>query len=91
VSQGKSVASQVKASLADYNAQLGERITALEKKYHDLGQVTYFKTTPVFDTLLDNGGVFGFANTTGYCDAYQNGTPAQDTQTLPCLPVANYL
>ena len=50
-----------------------------------------FGTQPIFNNLLDNAEVFGFVNATGFCDAYQNGTPELTTQIAPCAPVSSYL
>ncbi len=83
--------SLIKADLANYNAQL--RLTALgfQAKHRDIQTTTVFDTQPVFNTLLDNAQTFGFVNTTGFCTAYENGTPTMTTQIAPCAPVDNYL
>ncbi|KAF7295694.1 SGNH-hydro domain-containing protein [Mycena indigotica] len=77
--------------IANYNVQL--RTTAQSfvgsRKYPGF-EATVFDTQPVFNTLLDEASVFKFANTTGYCDAYQNGTPNISTQIAPCGPVSTY-
>jgi phospholipase/lecithinase/hemolysin len=91
VQQGTQAISSITTDLADYNAQLRSTAAKLAKKHKDIGTSLVFDAAAVFNTLLDNAATFGFKNTTGYCDAYQNGTPSQTTQTLPCAPVDNYL
>ena len=81
----------ITSALADYNDQLIASAQAFQKNHTDLGQVTVFDTRPVFDLLLDNARPLGFANSTGFCAAYENGTPAQTTQIAPCAPVSSYL
>ncbi|KAJ7073767.1 GDSL lipase/esterase [Mycena amicta] len=77
--------------IANYNLQL--RATAesfvASRKYPGF-EATVFDTQPVFNTLLDDASVFKFANTTGFCEAYQNGTPNISTQIAPCAPVSTY-
>ncbi|KAH9931699.1 GDSL lipase/esterase [Epithele typhae] len=90
IEQGRSAVQTIASSLADYNAQLQAGVKAFQKKHHDLDQVTVFDTRPIFNTLLDNAKTLGFVNSTGFCDAYQNGTPNQTTQTAPCAPVSSY-
>ncbi|KAJ7286505.1 hypothetical protein C8J57DRAFT_1497157 [Mycena rebaudengoi] len=51
---------------------------------------SHLSATPVFNKLLDNAKIFGFSNSTGFCEAYQNGTPQQSTQIAPCAPVSTY-
>ena len=77
--------------MADYNAQLAASVRAFQATHHDLDQVTVFDTRPIFNTLLDRADTFGFVNSTGFCDAYQNGTPETTTQIAPCAPVSSYL
>ena len=89
--QGPSVAAKAQFALADYNAQLAASVKAFQAKHRDLDQVVVFDTAPIFNTLLDNAKTFGFANSTGFCDAYQNGTPEPTTITPPCAPVSSYL
>ena len=91
IEQGPTQVAKITASLADYNKQLMQNVHAFQAKHNDLDQVTVFDTRPVFNTLLDNAQALGFVNSTGFCEAYQNGTPNHTTQTAPCAPVSSYL
>lgn len=91
IEQGSTAVSAITAALADYNSQLASSVKAFQARHHDLDQVTVFDTRPIFNTLLDNASTFGFVNATGFCDAYQNGTPETNTQIAPCAPVSSYL
>jgi len=90
IEQGKSNAALVKSSLADYNAQFAQRVSQFKSTHRGLGQVVLFDANKFFDTLLDNAPTFGFVNSTGFCEAYENGTPLMTTQVLPCAPVSQY-
>ncbi|KLO19201.1 hypothetical protein SCHPADRAFT_865460 [Schizopora paradoxa] len=90
IEQGTSSETLIKSALADYNFQLAENVKTFQAKHHDLDQVTVFDTQPIFNTLLDNAASFGFVNSTGFCEAYENGTPGLTTQTPPCAPVSSY-
>ncbi|CDO73661.1 Carbohydrate Esterase Family 16 protein [Trametes cinnabarina] len=90
IEQGPQAVAKITAALADYNAQLAENVRAFQTTHHDLDQVTVFDTRPIFNTLLDNAETFGFVNRTGFCNAYQNGTPEKTTQIAPCAPVSSY-
>ncbi len=91
IEQGNAATTQISAALADYNAQLASSIKSFEATHRDLDQVTLFDSRPIFNTLLDNASPLGFVNSTGFCEAYQNGTPETNTQTAPCAPVSSYL
>ncbi|KAH9900944.1 hypothetical protein C8Q73DRAFT_832477 [Cubamyces lactineus] len=88
--QGRRAVSAITPALADYNAQLAASVRAFQATHRDLDQVTVFDTRPIFNTLLDRADTFGFVNSTGFCDAYQNGTPETTTQIAPCAPVSSY-
>ncbi|KAI0636569.1 hypothetical protein C8Q77DRAFT_511224 [Trametes polyzona] len=88
--QGAEAVSKITAALADYNAQLTARVRQFQATHRDLDQVVVFDTRPVFSTLLDNAHTFGFVNSTGFCAAYQNGTPSPTTQVPGCAPVSSY-
>ncbi|GJE87031.1 carbohydrate esterase family 16 protein [Phanerochaete sordida] len=88
--QGATAVRAISAALDDYNAQLAANVQAFKGKHRDLDQVTVFDTRPVFNLLLDNANTLGFVNATGFCDAYQNGTPDMTTQIAPCAPVSSY-
>ncbi|EMD38135.1 hypothetical protein CERSUDRAFT_113281 [Gelatoporia subvermispora B] len=90
IEQGPEAVSMITAALADYNNQLSASVKSFQETHKDLDQVTVFDTRPIFNTLLDNGQTFGFVNITGFCDAYQNGTPEMTTQIAPCAPVSSY-
>ncbi|KAL4244906.1 SGNH hydrolase superfamily protein [Abortiporus biennis] len=79
----------ITSALADYNQQLINNINSFKKTHRDV-TTTIFDTNPIFNTLLDNADTFGFVNSTGFCDAYQNGTPGLNTLIPPCAPVFSY-
>ena len=89
--QGQYAVQTIKSSLADYNSQLTSYAKAFQKNHTDIDQMTVFDTQPIFNVLLDHANTFEFVNTTGYCDAYQNGTPEMTTEIAPCAPVSSYL
>ncbi|KAJ7193804.1 GDSL-like Lipase/Acylhydrolase-domain-containing protein [Mycena pura] len=89
VVQGSAITKLLAADIANYNFQLAataESFVATHKGF----EATLFDTQPVFNTLLDGAATFKFTNTTGFCDAYQNGTPQISTQIAPCAPVSTY-
>lgn len=88
--QGPEIVAQIASSIADYNAQLVESVNEFAAKHRDVKAIT-FDTQPVFNALLDQADVFGYVNVTGFCEAYQGGTPELSTQIEPCAPVSNYL
>jgi phospholipase/lecithinase/hemolysin len=90
IESGPAAVASITASLADYNAQLAQSLKSFQASHRDLGQVVLYDTRPVFNTLLDNNATFGFVNATGYCEAYENGTPSQTTQVAGCAPVSSY-
>lgn len=91
VVQGPTVTARITSSIADYNNQLRSFVTKFKQQHKDLDQIVVFDTQPIFNTLLNNAGTFGYVNTTGFCEAYQNGTPDISTQIAPCAPVSDYL
>jgi phospholipase/lecithinase/hemolysin len=78
-------------SIAIYNNALRMTAERFRASHWDVQTVIVFDAQPVFNTLLDNAKTFGFVNSTGWCEAYQSGTPSQTTQVPPCAPVSNYL
>ncbi|TFK46654.1 hypothetical protein OE88DRAFT_1714903 [Heliocybe sulcata] len=90
IEQGINATIAVQSAIADYNAQLVSYVRQFQANHTDLDQVTIFDTQPVFNTLLDAAETFGFFNSTGYCAAYENGTPARTTQVEGCAPVSTY-
>ncbi|KNZ81956.1 Thermolabile hemolysin [Termitomyces sp. J132] len=89
--QGSNVVKRLHPLIANYNAQLATIVDNFKARHKDLDQVTVFNTQPIFNTLLDNANALGFVNATGWCEAYQNGTPEKNTQIGPCAPVSSYL
>jgi len=87
--QGKAVTSLLASDIANYNAQLSATAKRFQESHKNV-ETTVFDTQPVFNTFLDNAKTFGFSNSTGFCEAYQNGTPAESTQIAPCAPVSTY-
>ena len=90
IDQGPQVVSSITAALADYNKQLVANVKSLPLRHRGV-TASIFDTRPIFNTLLDNADTFGFVNATGFCEAYQNGTPDINTQIPPCAPVSSYL
>ncbi|EGN95673.1 carbohydrate esterase family 16 protein [Serpula lacrymans var. lacrymans S7.3] len=88
--QGPEAAAQMYSDIANYNTQLTQSVRTFEATHSDLSSVTVFDSQPIFNTLLDEWQTFGFVNVTGYCAAYENGTPTQTTQVEGCAPVSNY-
>jgi len=88
--QGSTVATKNKDLVSLFNTQLVSTVRAFQARHRDIQRATVFDTQGVFNTLLDNSQVLGFVNITGWCEAYQNGTPSVATQVLPCAPVSNY-
>jgi phospholipase/lecithinase/hemolysin len=74
IGQGITASRAVKASLADYNAQLSGQVKAFQSRHVDLDQITVFDSNKLFNTLLDSAEALGWVNSTGFCDAYQVGT-----------------
>ncbi|KAJ3900772.1 hypothetical protein F5879DRAFT_971208 [Lentinula edodes] len=90
IEQGPEVAAQFKGFLADYNNQLDATVNNFTQHHPDVDLAMVFDTRPIFNTLLDNSQTFGFVNITGYCEAYENGTPDMATQVEGCAPVSSY-
>ncbi|KIJ68896.1 carbohydrate esterase family 16 protein [Hydnomerulius pinastri MD-312] len=88
--QGPENAAQMGTDIANYNTQLTQSVRNFQATHSDLGSVTVFDTQPVFNTLLDEWQTFGFVNVTGYCAAYENGTPTPTYQVEGCAPVSSY-
>ncbi|KAI0033938.1 hypothetical protein K488DRAFT_46657 [Vararia minispora EC-137] len=90
IEQGPRAVASIKSALADFNSVLNSSVAAFKANYTDLDKVVVFDTQAIFNVLLDNAGTLGFVNSTGFCNAYQNGTPKQTTQVAGCAPVSNY-
>ncbi|KAF5373619.1 hypothetical protein D9758_000988 [Tetrapyrgos nigripes] len=89
--QGQGVVSRLTPLIADYNRKLSQTAHNFKANHSDIDTMTVFDTQPIFNTLLDNARTLGFVNETGFCEAYQNGTPEPTTQIAPCAPVSSYL
>ncbi|KAJ7905205.1 hypothetical protein B0H13DRAFT_2334149 [Mycena leptocephala] len=79
----------MKSAISTYNTQLFNTVNLFGAS-HPGFQGMVFDTHPVFNTLLDNADTFGFINSTGFCDAYINGTATGTTEIPPCAAVSNY-
>lgn len=88
--QGPQAAAQMGTDITNYNTQLTQSVRVFQANYTDLGSVTVFDTQPIFNTLLNEWQTFGFVNITGYCSAYENGSPST-YQVEGCAPVSSYL
>ncbi|RDB22122.1 hypothetical protein Hypma_010716 [Hypsizygus marmoreus] len=89
--QGRQVVNRLNPLIANYNKQLSGTVVRFQARHRDLDQVTVFDTQPIFNILFDSAKELGFVNSTGWCEAYQNGTPQSTTQIAPCAPVSSYL
>ncbi|KAJ6526237.1 GDSL lipase/esterase [Mycena vulgaris] len=87
--QGQAVTSLLAKDIANYNAQLSATAQKFQASHRNF-EATVFDTQPIFNTLLNEAKTFGFSNATGFCEAYQNGTPSGSTQIAPCAPVSSY-
>lgn len=74
IQQGVATTRAVKASLADYNAQLSGQVKTFQSRHNDLDQITVFDANKLFSTLLNGAGALGWVNSTGFCEAYQVST-----------------
>jgi len=90
IEQGASTTEAVKASLADYNSQFARRVAKFKETHKKTDQVVLFDANKLYTVLLDNADTLGYVNATGYCPAYQNGTPSTTTQVAGCAPVSQY-
>ncbi|OAX30712.1 hypothetical protein K503DRAFT_870910 [Rhizopogon vinicolor AM-OR11-026] len=90
IQQGSEVTAQIATGIAEYNTYLRQSVHAFRANYSDLDTVIVFDTQPIFNVLLDEWETFGFVNITGYCAAYQNGTPTLTYQIEGCAPVSSY-
>ncbi|MCJ1224242.1 hypothetical protein MMC12_000886 [Toensbergia leucococca] len=81
--------------IGDFNVRLNWVANDLRNKYSDI-TVFVFDTNWLFTLVIDNPQSFaltaGYRNVTGFCAAYQSGTPAENTYTPSCgIPVDEYL
>ncbi|KAI9698546.1 MAG: hypothetical protein M1820_007436 [Bogoriella megaspora] len=82
------------AAITDFNNKLSAAAKNLSSTYTDT-TVFVFDSNTVFSNILSKPSTYpqtaAVKNTTGYCTAYQNGTPAQNTFDPSCgVPVDQY-
>ncbi|KAL9112294.1 MAG: hypothetical protein Q9227_003412 [Pyrenula ochraceoflavens] len=92
--QGPASSALEKSDIADWNSRLTSYTTRLRQQHRD-STVFLFDTNALFNTVLDDPRRFaetaGYKNTTGYCEAYMNGTPNGTTFDGSCAyPVDEY-
>ncbi|EPE08721.1 hypothetical protein F503_04308 [Ophiostoma piceae UAMH 11346] len=95
VSNGKSSQALEKEDIAAFNALLKTDLASDLQAKNSGANVWVIDTAIPFNAVLDAPSVFpqtaGIKNTTGFCEAYANGTPAQDTYKPECsVPVNQY-
>ncbi|OAX37124.1 carbohydrate esterase family 16 protein [Rhizopogon vinicolor AM-OR11-026] len=90
IQRGPEVAAQIATDIAEYNTHLRQFVRAFKANHADLDTVIVFDTHPIFNVLLDEWETFGFVNVTGYCTAYESGTPTLTYQVEGCAPVTSY-
>ncbi|KAF5388959.1 hypothetical protein D9757_005023 [Collybiopsis confluens] len=90
IEQGPQVVTRFRGFLEDYNNLLSATVRNFTQHHSGIELAMVFDTRPIFNTLLDNSQTFGFVNVTGYCEAYENGTPDMTTQVAGCAPVSSY-
>lgn len=83
------------ADIAAFNTGITSLATSLRTAHPGDANVFVYDVHKDFGAVLDNPRAFpqtkGYANTTNYCVAYQNGTPQQDSFTPSCgIPVDQY-
>ncbi|MCJ1360586.1 MAG: hypothetical protein MMC33_010594 [Icmadophila ericetorum] len=92
--QGAAAQALEAADIADFNDRLAQMAYNLQYTYVDT-TVFQFDTSRVFNQVLTNPASYpqtaGYKNTTDYCVAYENGTPAMNTFNTTCgVPVNEY-
>ncbi|TRX95575.1 hypothetical protein FHL15_003533 [Xylaria flabelliformis] len=93
IPQGSSAVSLSKADVAAWNQKVVDYAKTLKAKANT--NVWVYDSNKSFGQVIDNPAshpeTAGLKNTTAYCTAYQNGTPAQDTLDASCgVPVNQY-
>ncbi|KAI0869595.1 hypothetical protein GGS24DRAFT_478302 [Hypoxylon argillaceum] len=93
VPQGASAVALSKADVAAWNQKVVDFAKTLKTKGDT--NVWVYDSNKSFGDVIDNPSshpeTAGLKNTTDYCTAYQNGTPAQNTLTPSCgIPVNQY-
>ncbi|KAI1458822.1 carbohydrate esterase family 16 protein [Annulohypoxylon moriforme] len=95
VGQGKNSVDTEKAAIADWNKRVSDTAAALKKDHTDEVNVWVYDSNKSFGEVLDKPSSYeqtaGLKNTTNFCNAYQNGTPNDNTFTPSCgVPVNEY-
>ncbi|KAK8023145.1 carbohydrate esterase family 16 protein [Apiospora marii] len=98
VGQGATAVEREAADIAAFNAltaALAADLAAEGQDGGDKANVWTYDVHALFTEVLDRPAAYeataGYANTTGFCAAYQNGTPNQDTLDPACgVPVNEY-
>ncbi|MCJ1250433.1 hypothetical protein MMC30_007661 [Trapelia coarctata] len=91
---GRAAVSLEGLDIADFNDRLTAMANGFANTYRD-ATVFLFNTNAIFSAVLKYPAIFnqtaGYKNTTSYCVAYQDGTPAEDTFYPNCsIPVNQY-
>ncbi|GAA6005411.1 hypothetical protein JCM11491_003633 [Sporobolomyces phaffii] len=77
--------------IAGYNAHLYEFATALAQKYPDMN-VALFDTQGFFNAILDNPELYGFKDSTTFCNQYTwSSNKPNDSQEICRYPLAEYV
>ncbi|KFY29797.1 hypothetical protein V493_02244 [Pseudogymnoascus sp. VKM F-4281 (FW-2241)] len=94
IGQGAESAALLAKDLADFNGAIANLAAGVKKNYAGTN-VFRVDAWQAFTDVLNRPAAFpataGYKNTTEYCEAYQNGTPKQDTLDPSCgIPVNQY-
>ncbi|OBT86468.1 hypothetical protein VE02_05336 [Pseudogymnoascus sp. 03VT05] len=94
IGQGADSAALIAKDLKAFNSAIASLAAGARKNYADTNVFTV-DAWQAFTDVLNKPAAFpataGYKNTTAYCEAYQNGTPAQDTLDPSCgIPVNQY-
>jgi len=94
LAQSTSNQAEEKADIAAWNTALLNLTKSLKSEHSDVNVFTV-DANALFTKALDNPSSFPqtslYKNTTAYCTAYENGTPADDTFDSSCgIPVNEY-
>ncbi|KAI1073384.1 carbohydrate esterase family 16 protein [Whalleya microplaca] len=93
VGQGQSSVEGEKVAIASWNQRTEDMATALKLNHTDEVNVWVYDSNKSFGEVIDDPGSYeqtsGLKNTTAYCEAYQNGTPEDDTLTQSCGVAVN--
>ncbi|RYP04654.1 hypothetical protein DL764_004316 [Monosporascus ibericus] len=95
IGQGPENAAAERAVIAEWNARVADLAAALKAAGPDEVDAWVYDANASYEAALDDPTVFEataeLRNVTGYCEAYQNGTPAWDTLIESCgVPVNQY-